>query len=232
MHVLRRHLPFARGDGSDTFARVIGIFSRVVALSSIVALLGGCAISTKQRTIATYAMIGVALVGVGVYVDGSLSDCPPNLTTGIDQCEEDRHDQKNVGGLIAIGGLVASIAAQLWPVTDGHDDEPMVSQRVITPPPPTDTATATTLRDPAAVQLAESARAFAAAGKCVEAFGSLNALRRIDPELADQLRAWDPTVSRCRPAAESSPTALDATPGPSGPPSQTTPTPTPPSSGE
>ncbi len=180
--------------------------------------------TSKQRTVATYAMVGVAVVGVGVYVHGGLSTCPPRPTGIGDPCEEDRHDQKNVGGLIAIGGVIAMIVAQLLPVTDERVDEPMVAQRVIAPPPETNTAAATTLRDPAAVELAENARVFAAAGKCVEAYGSLNALRRIDPALADQLQAWDPTVSRCRPATQASPTSVEAAPVQPG-----TPTPTPPS---
>ena len=63
-------------------------------------------------------------------------------------------------------------------------------------------------------------------GKCIEAFGSLTALRRIDAALADQLQAWDPAVSRCRRASDAGPAATPA-PTPPGPPGETATTATP-----
>lgn|GEM_PF-2917285 len=195
----------------------------MVAISSIASLLSGCAISSKQRTIATYATIGVSLVGVGVYGQAVFASCPPVPGSRLDQCEEDRNDRKNLGGVIAIGGVVAAIVAQLWPVTDERPEPTVAAGPIELAPPPEPPAHATTLRDPASVKLAANARSLAAQGKCVEAFGSLNALRRIDAALADQLLAWDPYISSCRTTLSSQ----SATPAPSGPPAATAPTATP-----
>ena len=202
----------------------------MVASLTAVAMLGAC--TPRHKQVATYGAIGVALVGVGVYFHGALRAC--EATPGSDRsdvCEEGRHDEKNTGGVIAIAGVVAVILAQLWPVAEPARDEvvqPEPRREVVVAPPLIETspADATRLRDPAAVQLAENARKFAGAGKCIEAFGSLTALRRIDPALADQLQAWDPVVSRCRKASEAGPTATPA-PTPPGPPGETATTATP-----
>lgn len=200
--------------------------SRVVAVLSIVALLGGC--SAKQRTYATYGAVAVSVFGVGWYVQTGLSDCPPHLDEGIDQCEEDRHDRKNVAGIVAIAGLAAAIVAQLWPVPDEPSEADPEPTPIVVAAPPKNTAKAESLRPPAVVKLAENARTFAAAGKCLEAFGSLKALRQLDREFADQLQAWDPTVSRCRSVTGTSAAGtIEVTPGPNGPPATAQPDPFP-----
>lgn len=207
--------------GLDSVRAVSGIPARVVAALTSVVLVSACTVTRKERTIATYASIGVGVGGVATYLIAGFKTCPPHIDMSVDQCEENRGDAKDIGGILAITGLVAAIAAQLLPVYDEEQPAPPPA-----PPAPTYTTTApaetsahaATLRDPAAVQLAENARKFAAEGRCMEAFGSLKALRQMDAALADQLQAWDPAVSKCK--------AADVGRNlPSGPPSQTAPTP-------
>lgn len=197
-----------------------GIPVRVVAALTSVVLVSACTVTRKERTGATYAAIGVGVAGVATYFIAGLRTCPAHLGSGPDECEENRHDAKNAGGIIAITGLVAAIVAQLLPVYDEEQPAPPPSPPLaaVSNQPAQVSAHATTLRDPAAVQLAENARRFAAQGRCMEAFGSLKALRQTDPALADQLVAWDPAVSRCKAADVGRQL-------PSGPPSQAAPTP-------
>jgi hypothetical protein len=194
---------------------------RLVAVACTASLLSGCAVTRKQRT---YAIIGGTVVTVGAAgyaISRMLAHCPDHAINGDSEaCEADRIDERNTWAGVALLGLLATIGLQLLPVSDPEQPAP-TSVAVLPPPPPPDSANA--LHSPVAVELAYNARVAASAGRCVEAFGSLKALAAVDRGLADQLRAWDPAVSRCRTAAQAqgSETAVEAPtpvpPAPAGP---------------
>lgn len=197
------------------------ISQRMVAIACTASLVSGCAVTRKQRT---YSIIGgtVFTVGTAGYAISRLvAKCPDHGINGAgDACEAERIDDRNLWAGISLLGLIATIGLQLLPVSDPVKEAP-TPVAVVPPPPPPPSASA--LHSPVAVQLAQNARTLAAAGKCVEAFGSLKALSSVDRGLADQLRAWDPMVSRCRTAREAagSDTAVEAPspvpPAPAGP---------------
>jgi hypothetical protein len=207
---------------------VKSIVRRVVSLACVAALVSGCAVSPRQRT---YAVIGgtVFTVGTAGYAISRLvARCPDHGINGAGEaCEAERIDDRNLWAGISLLGLIATIGLQLLPTTADHERPRPTSVAIVPPPPPS--AHASELHSPVAVQLAHNARALAAAGKCVEAFGSLKALASVDRALADQLRAWDPTVSRCRTASDAagSDTAVEAPapapPVPAGPGAQSPP---------
>ena len=186
-----------------------GTFKRLIAATCVAALVSGCAVTRRQRT---GSVIGAAVFtagATGYAFSRFLAQCPGVINTARDQCEIDRIDDRNLWAGIALVGLIATIGLQLLPVSD--PERPTPSPVAVVPPPPPP-ASASALHSPMAVDLAASARTLAAAGKCAEAFGSLRALETVDKALADQLRAWDPTVSRCRTAraAAGSDTAVAA----------------------
>lgn len=193
----------------------------MVAIACIGGLMSGCAVTRKQRT---YSIVGAAAFTVGTAgyaFSRFLKQCPDHAINGAgDECEADRIDDRNLWAGISLLGLIATIGLQLLPVSDPEKPQP-TSVAIMPPPPPPPQANS--LHDPMAVQLAQNARNLAASGRCVEAFGSLRALATIDRPLADQLRAWDPSVSRCRTVsdAQGSETAVEAVtstpPAPAGP---------------
>ncbi|MBK9034741.1 MAG: hypothetical protein IPL61_26330 [Myxococcales bacterium] len=172
---------------------------RLIAASCVAALVSGCAVTRQQRKVAVIS--GAVFTGVtaGYAFSRFLAHCDPSINGSSDQCEADRIDDRNFWGGVSLLGLIATIGLQLLPVTDPERPEPTA---IAVKPPPAPPASANALHSPMAVQLADRARTLAAAGKCVEAFGSLKALATVDRPLADQLRAWDPTVSRCRTVRE------------------------------
>ncbi|MEZ4398770.1 MAG: hypothetical protein R3B06_02035 [Kofleriaceae bacterium] len=178
---------------------------RLVAALCVVGLASGCAVTRGQRQAAVYTSAAATAVAAAVALHYQFATCPPGINGASERCEADLIDNRNTAAGVALGLLVVTIGAQLLPVTD--EAPPRPSAVVMAPPPPPPAA-ANDLHDPAAVALAQRARELAAAGKCVEAFGSLAALARIDREMADQLRAWDPRVSRCRRASVASETAV------------------------
>ena len=188
------------------------ISQRMVAIACTASLVSGCAVTRKQRT---YSVIGAAVftgASAGYAISRMVAHCPDHAINGEqDVCEADRIDSRNRWAGVALVGLIATIALQLLPVSDPEQPAP-TSVAVLPPPPPPPSASA--LHSPVAVQLAHNARTLAAAGRCVEAFGSLKALASVDRGLADQLRAWDPSVSRCRTATQAagSTTAVEAPP--------------------
>ncbi len=182
----------------------------MVAVACVAALTSGCMVTKTQRRVAVGG--GAAFtVGTALYsFSRFLAHCPDGGINGEgDRCEAERIDDRNAWAGVALGGLALTIALQL--LLDIPREAPPPSQIAIAPPPPPP-ASANALHSPVAVQLAQQARVLASSGKCIEAMGSLRALAREDRELADQLRAWDPSVSRCRTAsaAADSETAVEA----------------------
>jgi len=188
------------------------ISQRMVAIACTASLVSGCAVTRKQRT---YSVIGAAVftgASAGYAISRMVARCPDHAINGAqDACEVDRIDDRNRWAGVTLVGLIATIALQLLPVSD--PEQPAPTSVVVVPPPPPP-ASANALHSPVAVQLAHNARTLAAAGQCVEAFGSLKALASVDRGLADQLRAWDPNVSRCRTASQAagSTTAVEVAP--------------------
>jgi hypothetical protein len=182
----------------------------MVAVACVSALTSGCMVSkTQHRVIVGGA--AAATVGATIYtISRMLAHCPDGGINGEGRrCEEERFDDRDRWAKISLVGLLATIGLQL--LIDTPREAPPPSRIAIAPPPPPP-ASANELHSPVAVQLAHQARVLASGGKCIEAMGSLRALAREDRELADQLRAWDPSVSRCRTvtAAANSETAVQA----------------------
>ena len=184
-------------------------FQRVVAVVCVAGVLSSCAVTRRQRTVAVAGTTIFTVATAGYAFSRMLARCPPGINGASDACEADRIDDRNLWAGISLLGLVATISALALPVSD--PERPPPSAVTVAPPPPPP-ASASALHSPVAVNLAQQARTQAAAGQCVEALGTLRALATIDRGLADQLRAWDPTVSRCRTASQAggSQTAVEA----------------------
>lgn len=179
---------------------------RVAVLLVVGVLAMGCRVTKQERQIGVYTPAGIGVVMVGLAMHQMLiAECDAQPGLGSRDCEDARLERRNVFGLIGIGALVAAIVMQAS--LEVEEPELKTVRIVEAPPPPPDRAKA--LHGEAAMKLARAAQVFAAEGKCVEAIGSLAALRRIDRPLADQLAAWDPTVTRCRKNA--SETSIEAT---------------------
>lgn len=192
---------------------------RVVCVSLVLALLSGCRVTRTQRAVGVYGTGAVGVVAAAISLHAMfVAACAPEPGVGSSDCEDARIERRNVAGLIGLGALLAAIVAQA--ALEVEERPPPATVRVVEAPPPPP-AHAAALHGGESVALARRAQTFAAEGKCVEALGALNALRRIDRPLADQLAAWDPVVSRCR--KQASPTSIEATveagpPGASVPP--------------
>lgn len=189
----------------------------MVAVACVAALTSGCMVTKTQRRVIVGGSAAVTVGSVIYTISRILARCPDGGINGAGlQCEIDRQDDRDRWAKISLVGLIATVGLQL--ALDTPPERATPSNVVIAPPPPPP-ASASALHSPVAVQLAQQARVLASSGKCLEAMGSLRALAREDRELADQLRAWDPSVSRCRTATEAagSDTAVEA-PAPATPP--------------
>ena len=201
---------------------------RICAALVAIALASGCAVTRNQRTglVVTGAVVTAATAAWAVSF--MLQECDSAGAGSSQQCEDDRISNRNTVATVSLIALGATIVAQLLPVS--NPERPPPPPVAIAPPPPPPLS-AIDLHDPVAVKLAAQAREFAAAGRCNEAYGSLKALTAIDRGLADQLRSWDPAVSRCQKASDAAAAGAVTTPSVGvtveGAPGSTAPPPTP-----
>jgi hypothetical protein len=200
----------ARLLDADTLVRMKHRVVRSVALVAILSMSASCAVTRQNRNIAVIGGVVVTVGAATVAMSRLLATCDAQPNGDSQACENSLIDDRNTAAGVALVGLVATLIALALPVSD--PERPPPSAVAIAPPPPP-SEQAAQLHSPAALQLARRAQLLASDGKCVEAFGSLGGLAQIDKPMADQLLAWDPSVSRCRTAraANGSQTAVIAT---------------------
>jgi hypothetical protein len=139
-----------------------------------------------------------------------LQECDSAGAGSSQQCEDDRISNRNTVATVSLIALGATIFAQLLPVSNPERPPPAAGGD------PRRRRRRRCRRSTSTTRWRSSWRprpaSSRAAGRCNEAYGSLKALTAIDRGLADQLRSWDPAVSRCQKASDAAAAGAVTTP--------------------